>query len=453
VHRLAVLACLAACGRFGFGDDTSSTGDDGGSRGDAADALVPTGPIGPRWIAKFTNDGSSTVVGRNGEVAILSRFNATFNADPAIALLAQGYISTAFVRYDATGAPLYSTVLDSDGFCDMRAAVLDGDVIYATGLTQGTQAIPAYGACSIATNRQDPVAIRIDSQNNQSVVAHWTAGGGNAQAWYLALMPDHTLTISGIYSSGLMIGPYMMPTGVTDPSYWIARTTTTTATDAAWARGFTASVEIHSGPVASDGDDVCVMGAHSGSTNVFGSALSYVGNYDAWVARVDGSGTARFVRAFGSPGLEASFEDGTLLALPDGGCLAALRSTGDITLDTGTYPVSQGDGLLVRFAQDGTVTHARRFSTEPAMTFVGTRLIAAYDQGGDAHIVEVDLQGGADHELAVIGGSGTQTPFEVAAIGPDAVAVTVTTNGALSFGATSFDTGATTMRAVAVLGI
>jgi len=452
VHRLVVLACLAGCGRLGFGDDTSSTGDGGHVGGDAADAFVPTGPMGPRWITKFTDDGSSTVIGRNGELALLSRFTGTFNADPAVSLTAQGYISTALVRFDATGTPLYSTVLDSDGFCDMRAAVLDGDVAYVAGFTQGTQAIPAYGACSVVTNRQDPIAIKIDSQGNQTVVAHWTASGANAQAWYLALMPDHTLTLSGIYSSGLMIGPYAMPAGITDPSYWIARTSST-ATDAAWAKGFTAGVEIHSGPVASDGNDVCVMGSHSGSTTVFGSVLTYVGNYDEWVARVDGGGTAKFVRSFGSPGLEGSFEDGTIIALADGGCLAAIRSSGDITLDTGTYPASQGGGLLVRFAPDGTITYARRFATEPSMAFVGARLITAYADTGDTHVVEVNLQGGADNELAVIGGAGTQTPFEVAAVGPDAVAITLTTVGALSFGTTTFDTGATTMRAVAVLGI
>jgi hypothetical protein len=46
-----------------------------------------------------------------------------------------------------------------------------------------------------------------------------------------------------------------------------------------------------------------------------------------------------------------------------------------------------------------------------------------------------------------------QTPTEVAAIGPDAVAITLTSEGALTFGATTFDTGATIVRAVAVLGI
>lgn len=448
MHRLAVLACLAGCGRLGFGDDTS-TGDGGGTRGDA---FVPTGPMGPRWITKFTTDNSTAAFGRNGEVGLIARMRGTFNADPGVSLIGQGFINTALVRFDATGIPLSQTVLDSNGFCDMRAAVLDGDVVYLAGFTSGTQAIPAYGACSIVTNRQDPIAIRIDSQGNQTLAAHWTAGGANAQAWQVVLMPDHSLTMNGIYGSQLMIGTNAMPMATTDPSVWIARTGSTT-TDVVWARGFTAPAQVHGGPLSTDGDDVCILGSHGGAATVFGQALTFAGAFDSWIARVDSTGTARWVRSIGSTSMEDNFGEGGILALPDGGCLIGIESDGNITLDTGTYPVSDGVGLAVRFAGDGAITYARRFTNTPHLTFVGNRLIASYNENGDAVITEIDLQGGPDKMLGVVGGAGTQDPVEIVAVGPDVVAVTVNNTGALTFGTTTFDTGATTMGAMAVLGI
>jgi hypothetical protein len=408
--------------------------------------------MGPRWIAKFKTDNSSSIFGRDGQVALLARFVGTFDIDPNITLTGNAYVSTAFVRFDATGTNVSQTVLDSDGFCDIREGRLDGDVAYVAGFTQGTNPNAAWGACSIATNRQDPIAIRIDGQGNQTLAAHWIAGGGNAQAWKVAVMPDHTLTINGIYSSALTIGPYTMPTGITDPSVFVARGDSTVM-GAAWAKGFTAGVEIHAGPIAADGNDICMLGAHSGATTVFGKTLTYAGSYDSWIARIDPGGTERWVRSVGSTGLESTYGEGGIVALPDGGCLIGIESNGDIALDTGTYPVSAGVGLAVRFAADGTITYARRFPNTPFMTYVGNRLIAAYREADDVLVVELNLQGGADQMLGVIGGAGTQAPTEIVAVGPDAVAVTLATSGALTFGATSFDTGASTVGAVAVLGI
>jgi hypothetical protein len=448
VHRLVVLACIAGCGRFGFHADDAA--DAAGGEG-SADAYVSTGPIGPRWIVTFSNNFTS-VAGRNGEVSFASSFTGTFTVDPNVDLTGNGFVSTAFVRYDATGTLLSSTVFDADGFCDMRSVVRDGDDTYVVGFTQGTVSIPAYGACSIATNRQDPIAIKVDAQGNQTLAAHWIASGGNAQGWRAAVMPDHTLTISGIYSTSLQIGSNAMPTGLTDPSVWFARSAST-VTDATWAKGFTAGVEIHGGPVSVSGDEVCVLGSHRGTATVFGSSLPYVGAYDAWIARLDGSGTEKFVRAIGSLGDEPSYGDGKIVALDDGGCIAGLYAQNDVTLETGTYPVSDGPGLLVRLAADGTVTSARRLVGQPFVTLVSGRLIAAFGLNNDIQVVELDLAGGPDIPLGVISGAGQQFPVEIAAVGPDAVAITLVANGATSFGSTSFDTGTTSKRAVAVLGI
>lgn len=446
------MACLAGCGRFGFGTSADDVGGDD-ARDAAPDGFVPTGPVGPRWVVAFTNDNSSSVVGRNGEVQILSRFVTTFQVDQGVSLTGNGFISTAFLRFDAAGALTSSTVLDSDGFCDMRSAVLDGDATYLAGFTQGVTSMPAYGACSIVTNRQDPIAIKIDQQGNQSLVAHWIAAGGNAQGWNVEVMPDHTLTIDGIYSVSLQIGPYTMPTGITDPSVFVARTTSDVNT-ATWAKGFTAGVAIYPGPIASSGDDICIIGSHAGNVSVFGRALPYVGGEDSWIARVDGGGTERFVRAIGSTGNEASYGGGAIIhALSDGGCLASIVAQGDVALDTGMSLLADGAGLVVQLAADGKVTWARRFPSQPYIANVSGRWIAAYTTTNDVAVVEIDVQGGADVPLGVIEGAGVQDAVDIAAVGPDAVAVTVNTRGVLTFGATSFDSGATTLRAVAVLGI
>lgn len=74
-------------------------------------------------------------------------------------------------------------------------------------------------------------------------------------------------------------------------------------------------------------------------------------------------------------------------------------------------------------------------------------------QGTDTLVVEID-DGGALVRLAgVVGGAGEQTAAELVAIGPDALAVTVVTTGALVLGPTTFDTGVTATRAIAAPGI
>jgi hypothetical protein len=399
-------------------------------------------------------------------VAIAALFQNTFTADPNVAVTGNAFTSSVLVRYGADGAHTLTSVFDSNGFCELRAIALDDDAVVLSGSTQGTLSVPQYGACSIATNRQDPVAIRVDAQGTQTLVSHWVANAQNAQTWAMTAMADGTFTLFGIYSGGLTIGANVLPTAQADPNAWIARTAATPS-DATWSEGLSAALQIHPSKIATSGDDVCIVGAHQGAVSLFGTAVPYVAGYDAWVARLDGSGNDRFVRGFGSTGNEPSFGNETsLVALPDGGCLAAIVSPADITLDATTYAVADGRGFVVRFAADGSVAWARRTFTDPMITMVGTRILGAFTVSGtvmigstpyiaqgssDVVVVELDPTGANDRLLGSVTGTGAQTARELVAIGPDVVAVTVSSSGGtLEFGS---NTSASNTRAVAVLGI
>jgi hypothetical protein len=342
-------------------------------------------------------------------------------------------------------------VFDATGFCEMRGIALFGDDIYVSGETQGTTAVPAYGACSIVTNRQDPIVIRVDPQGQQTLVTHWTASAMNAQTWTMTALTDGTFALFGAYSGGLKIGGTNLPAAQTDPNTWIARTSTSSPTDGGWSYGLVSASEIHPGKVAASGDEVCAVGAHHGAVTLFGTAVPYVSGYDTWVARLDAAGTPRFVRGFGSTGNESNFgNDTSVVAVADGGCLVGVVSAGDVTLDSITYPVANGRGMVVRFAADGSVVWARRMYDVPMLTMIGDRIIGAFASNGDVIVLEVDPTGANDRMLGVVGGAGTQTLRELTAIASDAVAITVSNTGELTFGST---TTMTTARAIAVLGI
>ncbi|NVB85751.1 MAG: hypothetical protein HOV81_45725 [Kofleriaceae bacterium] len=461
--RLAVLLCLAACGRIDF--DETLPGSDGGS-GDGS-MVTPTGPKGPRWIKKFGAGSKSQAAGVRGEVAVVGSFNnGSFAADDNVALVGQGFISTAFVRYSATGDVMQTAVFDATGFCDMRGITLDGDDVVVAGYTAGTASMPALGACSMVTNRQDPVVLRLAPDGTQSLVGHWVAGTANAQAWNVGRLADGSFVLSGIYGGTLAMGAGV-PMASIDPSGWVGRTSPSSATGGVtWAEGLRGETEVHGGPISTAGAVTCTMGAFSGTVTILGAQLQSVGGYDAWVARVDETGAAQYVRGIGSVAGESYFDSGSIAARDDS-CTIGVVAPADVTLDAVTYPMSDGAGILVQYRNDGSVKWARRLPAEPFAAYVGDRLFVAVEvtgtlsiggtpytaQGKDAVVLELDDTGAIIGMAGVVGGAGDQAPSELVAIGPDALAITVTTRGVLSFGDTSFDTVTTTARAVASLGI
>lgn len=439
---------MLGCGRVGFSPTQTADGE----RDGAVDPDAPR-PVGPRFIRQ-TSDDFISIAGANNEVALVSSFSGSFTAEPSVDFMGQGFTSSGFVHYNAAGDLVASALLDATGFCDMRAIAFDGADVIVGGFTLGTQSIPAYGACSIATNRQDPIAIKINPSGAQSIIAHWAASDGNAQAWTLAVMPDHTVSMSGIYAVNLSFGATAAPMAGIDPNTWVARSTLTSPTMSTWGQGMSSTSEIHAAHVASAGDELCVIGAHRGSNvTVFGTLLAYVAGYDAWVARVDGVGNPRYVRAFGSAANEPSFGNLTsIVALADGSCIATANAPGDVTANATQYPWGNDPGFVIAYAGDGSVAWTRRFPSAVYIAQLGSRLIATYTQAGDAIVVELDTAGTNDKILGVIAGAGTQSAEEIAQIGPNAVAIEVSTTGELVFGNTTFTTAAV-VRAVAVLDI
>jgi hypothetical protein len=464
--RLALLFCIAACGRVGF-DETSPSGGGDGDGGSEQD-MVSTGPKGPRWIKRFGTGGKSQVAGVRGEVAVVAPFTGgSFAADDNVALSGQAFISSAYVRYSATGEVMQTAALDASGFCDMRGITLDGEDVIVAGYTQGTTAVAAYGACSIVTTRQDPIVLRLAPDGTQSVVAHWTATTSNAQAWNVRRLTDGTFITSGIYGGGMTIGS-ALPTATIDPSGWLGRTSPASPTGgAAWGEGMTGTATIFGGPLATSGDVTCTLGAYNGTPTILGTPLPNAGGTDLWVASFDADETPIYVRSIGSTAIEPDYGAGSVAARTDATCTVGTLAREDVTLDAVVYPGTDGPGIVVRYNADSSVKWATRVPGEPFVAYVGDRLFVAVEvtgtlsigetqyaaQSKDTVVLELDDTGAIVALAGAVGGAGDQRPAELVAIGPDALAITVLTQGELSFGGTTFDTLGTTMRAVGSLGI
>lgn len=456
--RLYLLVVLAACGRLGF---DAGTQDAGGGEVGVPDA---TGSAGPRWAVTLGNNTRFVpIAGADGAPVAAWAFTTSTTVAGQTVTGAASATSSVVARFDAAGAVTATTVLDATTTCDMRGIAMRGDTAVVAGLTFGSLEA-ALGPCSVSTGRQDPILIAVDPAGTASALAHGIAGGANAQAWNVVPLPDATFVAAGIYSMNLTFGATSLPAAAADPNAWIARLSEAQA-DPVWSVGLTGGVRITPGPIATEGSELCMLGAYSGGgLTELGTALPYAGSVDALIARLDDAGTPRFVRGFGSPAMESDFNDGSVAAV-GGGCVGSVAAAGDVTIGGTTLLASDGAAIVVWFDSAGTPTGAYRLPATAQLAAVGGRVIAAYTvrapvtiggatvtpQGDDVVVAELDAQG-PSRLLGVAGGAGDQAVIRIAAIAPDAVAISLASSGEFQFGATAF-TSAANDRVLAVLGI
>ena len=452
----SLLVLLAACGRIGFG---TSPGDDASVIPDA------TGSAGPRWAVTLGNNSRFLpVAGADGApVAAWAFTGSTTVRGQMVAGVATAQ-SSVVARFDASGALVATTVLDSTTSCDIRGVAMRGDTVLVAGLTNGSMQA-ALGPCSVSTpGRQEPILLAVDPTGAASQVALGVVGGANAQAWNVVPLPDDSFVTSGIYSMNLQFGAVSLPAAGADPNAWVARLSDTQA-DPVWSFGFTAGVRTTPGPIALDGSDLCMLGAYSGSgLTALGTPLPYAGAVDALIARLDMTGSPQFVRGFGSSGMESDFNDGSVVAF-GGGCVGSINAPADLTIDGTTLAASDGPAIVVWFDGSGALTGGYRLPDMAQLAVIGDRVIAAYTisaqatiggtqvdpQGLDVVVVELDAQG-PRRLLGVVGGTGDQDVIRLAAIGPETVALSLASSGGFAFGDSVF-TSAANDRVLAVLGI
>lgn len=464
---LALAATLAlGCGRIGFDPPGGAVTDDGGP----IDA-PSTGPAGARWLRGVGPTAAGTalgvmVTGAGGETVAVKGFQTSLAIEGMTLTGQSPFGSGAVVRYDASGMIVSTSILDATGYCDPRGVAMRGDEALVTGLTIGTTTNPAFGACSIATNRQDPFVVRVARDGTQTLSAHWTASGGNGQGWRVAPLSDGTMVMTGIYAVDLRVGT-PLPRATIDPSTFVTRFMDGVASPN-WAFGLTSTAsELHAGPVATDANDTCTVGAYNAPVTLFGRALPHLGSYDAWVARLDPSGTPRWLRAISTTGAESSFGESSVAAAPDGGCYVSILARGDLTVDAVSLPASAGDAVVLHLDAAGAVDGGVRLPSVGKLARIGSRLFVATDvseplssgtvaytpMGVDVVIAELDATAGLVRIVGALGGAGDQRVWSFAAIAGDALALGAHSRGELVFGTSTSNSGATDVDVVGVLGL
>ena len=455
--RAAVLLLLAACGRFGFdgvtGDGALPSGDGSGSGSAAAvrwavtignnDRFMPVTGVAGAPIAAYAFTGSTTVAGH------MLTGTAT-------------NLSTAVVRFDATGTLVNASVLDAATTCDIRGITMRGDTALVAGLAFG-DGNTTLGPCNVSVARQAPIILSVDAAGTATRTVLGTPSAMNAQAWNVAVLPDDTFLATGIYSGGLAFGTVALPSAGADPNGYIAHLAPP-QTDALWAIGLTANVQVTAGQLSLEGNEACMLGGYLGAgLTELGTALPYVGSADALLARLDTTGTAKLVRGFGSPAQDSYFNDGAVAAF-DGGCIGSIAAPGDVTIDSTALPASDGAGIVAWFDSTGALAGAYRVPSTAQLAVVGAHVIGAYTvgapvtiggtpytpQGKDIVIVELSATG-PTRLIDVVGGAGDQDVIRLAAIGPSSVALTLASSGEFKLDATTF-TSAPNDRVLAVVG-
>ncbi|MBV8758451.1 MAG: hypothetical protein JO257_14290 [Deltaproteobacteria bacterium] len=452
----AVLLAVAACGRFGFdsvtGDGALPSGDGSGS-GSAS---------GVRWAVTIGNNAFFVPVGgENGTAIAAYPFRGTTTAVGQTLTGIATNLSSAVVRIDATGNLVAATVLDSATTCDIRGVGMQGDTVLLAGLAFGDGNM-TVGPCNVAVGRQAPIILGVDSAGTITRPALGMPVGMNAQAWNVRVLPDSTFVISGIYSGGLQFGAVSLPPAGADPNGYVAHLSGSQA-DPLWTIALDSAASVTPGPIAIEGTDLCMLGGYVGSVSLYGSALPSFGSSDALIVRIDSSGNTKFVRGFGSTGMESDFNDGAVVAV-NGGCVGAIKAPADVTIGSTTMLASDGPGIVVWFDSTGALLGGYRVPSLAGLAHIGTRVIAAYTvttpitigsmtftpQGSDIVLVELDANGPVQL-LDVIGGAGDQSLIRMAAIAPDAVALTLASSGDFQAGSIHF-TSAPNDRVLAAVG-
>jgi hypothetical protein len=440
------LVAVAACGRLGF-ETIGALGDGGGT----IDAPA-TGSAGPRYLIELdANATAPAIAGKQARVAVLEGFQgATTVAGTALSGQAM-YSSSGLVWLDPTGTASRSTVMDSTSVCQIRTLgnAATGDGVLAAGLSQAGTTTPAYGPCAIATGHQDGIAIAIDAAANQSLVADVVSQTFNIQTWFAAGYADGSVALTGIYGGGGMLGSASLPMTTSDENPFLARLDPATHV-ARWALAVTTTDSTGAGPIDTDGDDLCATGQFSGNMTVFGTPLTSAGMRDAWVARLDRDGNARFVRNLGSTGQDSVGSNASIVATSDGGCTLAAPIAGDVSIDSFSLPVAEGPVVVVRFDATGKATAATRMGGPFQLVHLGDRLYGALacsgaackladttytPVGSDIAIATLDPALHPTVVAALTGGAAALV--ELTAIPPDAVAIAFTSSAATTFGALS----------------
>lgn len=443
MRTAALVATLAlGCGRVGFDPPDERAGDGGADGGDAT-----TGEAGWRFLHALgpVSFPGMIVTGARGELVAIANFQTSLAIDGGVLTGRAMYTSAAVVRYDATGTQVSASILDSPSICEMRGAAMRGDDVIASGFVNGGDGDASYGACNHAAGRQSPIEVRVDRTGAQTFAAFWApTGGANAQGWRTAAFSDGTYAMSGIYGAGVTIG-MPLPAAGTDPTVFVTRFAEA-ATTPVWAKGVSSPSVTWAGPLATDGDELCMLGAHGGAVTLFGTALPFLGGQsDAWVARFDAAGNARWIHPIGTAGDEAAFGEGGVAVAPNGGCFAAIEVPRDITIDGFTLPVAAGVGTVLQFDATGTVVAATRSPRPGFIAVAGGRLFTAFDttvpvpfdtmtytpQGRDIVIAEITPTGAMF--VGAIGGTGDQVATSFVAIASDALGIGGGSTGDLEF--------------------
>jgi hypothetical protein len=455
------LLVLAACGRVGFGPVSPGNGDATGTPDGAT-----TGPIGARWLTTLAAPRFLEAGGSNGEAVAVADFVVTIDIGGQTFTGRGPYESSIITRFSRTGTITSNAILDATGFCDMRELTMIGDSVLAVGLTEGAD-MPAWAPCAVATGSQDPIGLLIDAQGNASPDVHFVSSGANAQAWEVAVLPDGSRLVSGVYGSGLTIGSVALPTAASDNAFY-ARVPPGGG-DPIWVTEMPSASPSYAGPMWPSGEEVCLYGAYQGATSIFGVPLAPVGNLDGVLVRVDAAGNPKFVRAIATTGAESS-NDASVLPTTDGGCMISLTAPADLTIDSTTFPVADGPAVLLHFDATGALVRGMRVPSEIELTSVQGYVYGVLDvsaplafgtnftytpQGSDVVIIQLD----ADESLVyvdAVGGAGNQNraPFgALATIADDALAVSLLSTGALTYANQTSDSGTTQITALAVLGV
>lgn len=436
--RAALMLFLAACGRIGFADHHDSVvGDDDASV--TTDGSVDA-PPGTSYLVKLNSGSAGAVVaGANGKVAVAEDFQgATTIAGQAFTGHAM-YNSAALLWFDGTGTAIASSVLDSTSVCSVRELGRLGDRVLGIGYTISGADMPSYGACAIATSRQDAYAIAVDSAGAQAMLGHAVSSAGNVQGWYATGFDDGSLAFAGVYDTNGHIGSSLFPSTSSDEEPFFARVDPATG-EARWLSIIQGGDENFAGPMDTRGDEVCVTGGFVSSQTIFGAPLVSKGGVDQFVTRIDATGNPKFVRGYGSPGEESSTHGTSVVATADGGCTVSTSLAQPITLDTIALEAGQ---ILVHFDAAGTTTSAVNIPVDTVIARIGDRVYAAEPNNGDIDLVSIDDA----TTLATIKG-GALTRF--AAIPPNQLAVTFLAAPPTTFQGMFL---ATAGDALAVLGI
>jgi hypothetical protein len=405
------------------------------------------GPPTPTGLGIGAGDilSTGTVVDSAGNSYLVGGYSGTvdFNPNGTTNLTSAGGRDVYVAKYAPTGSLVWAKSFGGMGTDIANAVAIDGSgYLYIAGSFQSSA---NFGSTTLTSaGSSDAFVAKLDGSGNV-VWAQSGGGTGFDQASAIDVDGSGNVIITGQFQSTATFGSTTLTSAGSSDAF-VAKYSSTGAFQWAHSSGGPSS-DTAAGVTVDTSGNIYIAGRFAGTASFNGTttSLTSAGSYDAYLEKLNSSGSLQWVHSYGG----ASFDQATAVAVDgSGNAYITGQFTGPATFGATTLPgAGSGDVFVAKVSATGALVWAQGFGSplsdtgtsifvdstgtvtvagqfQGTMSFPGTSVASVSSFGGtDAFVVQLSNAGAVTWAVA-LGGAGNDTAAGVAVTGSGSIVVT-----------------------------